>query len=137
MITGALLNVLTGVVTLLARKNYFAANLSGFCMGLSMCFVMSVVWGAIPDTADFIFSKKGINVNGFLMAFISVGCAAGTGVCGFISSCILDFVGYVSTAVTQASTVGVGIYWAFGGAPVIFGLLMVVFAAMFGLKTRA
>ena len=135
MITGALLNVLTGAVTLLAERNYFVANLSGFCMGVSMCFVMSVVWGAIPDTADYIFSKKGINVTGFLMAFISVGCAAGTGVCGFISSCILDFVGYVSTAVAQPASVGTGIYWAFGGAPVIFGLLMVAFAAMFRLKT--
>lgn len=136
MITGALLNVLTGVVTLLAGRNYFVANLSGFCMGISMCFIMSVVWGAIPDTADYIFCKKGVNITGFLMAFISVGCAAGTGVCGFISSCILDFVGYVSQAAVQPASVGTGIYWAFGGAPVVFGALMVLFASMFGLKTK-
>ena len=134
MMLGAGLLVLAGALSLLARKNFLMADLSGACVGVALCFQMSIVWGAMPDVADDIFQKKGVQATGFFSAILSLGMAVGVGLCGFIASRVLDFAGYSSEVTVQAPGVGVHIYWFYGAFQILTGLLMLLCAAKFKLK---
>lgn len=136
MCIGGLFMVVTGLISLVAKQNFMMADLSGAMVGCGICFQMSVVWGAMPDTADYVFYHKGIPVAGLLTAFITLGMAAGTGVCGFLASIILNTVGYDAASKVQTAGVGNGLYLAFGIMPMVFGFLMVLCAWAFNLRNE-
>lgn len=136
MFLGGICFAASGALSLIAQMNYIIADFSGVFIGVGICFTMSIAWGAMPDIADSIYIKSGIPAAGVLTAFITLGMAAGTGVCGFLASVVLKCVGYDSAADGQPVGVGMGIFRFFGILPIVFGCLMLICALLFDLKSN-
>ncbi len=134
MIFGSACMTLVGVVSLLAKRNLPLVYLGGALIGVAYCFTLSVVWGALPDASDYGYHKTGVSVPGMLFAFATLAMGCGSGVAGFLASVVLNFFHYDNTALVQSESVCNGIYLGFGGATIIFGILMMVCGFLYTLN---
>lgn len=136
MIVGAIVMGLVGVISFIAGKSIFLVNVSGFVMGIGMCFQQCVVWGAMPDAADYGYYKYGINVAGILTACVTLGTACATGVSGWLTSLILRIIHYSPDLAVQSAATSQGLYVAFALVPIILAPLMILCASVYKLDGK-
>lgn len=110
-------------------------TVAAVCCGICLSFTYSVIWGILPDTANYGEWKTGIRATGFIYAIGVFALKLGSAIANMGAGTYLQILGY-DPALGMQQTVGCahGIYLANGWTSIVLGLIgSIVFLLFFKL----
>ena len=127
--------VISGIIFLFAGNNIAWNTVAAVCCGICLSFTYSVIWGILPDTANYGEWKTGIRATGFIYAIGVFALKLGSAIANMGAGTYLQILGY-DPALGMEQTAGCahGIYLANGWTSIVLGLIgSIVFLLFFKL----
>ena len=118
-----------------AGNNIAWNTVAAVCCGICLSFTYSVIWGILPDTANYGEWKTGIRATGFIYAIGVFALKLGSAIANMGAGTYLQILGY-DPALGMEQTAGCahGIYLANGWTSIVLGLIgSIVFLLFFKL----
>lgn len=135
-IIGNLWLVIGGICYLIAGKNVIMIYVGSFFCGLCVSFVNSVVWGAMPDAAEYGEWKTGIRAPGFIYAIALFALKCGQAIANYGAGIVLTIAKFDSAAEVQADSVGQSIYWSYGLFAIIPAIIAIIIICFYKLDNK-
>ena len=123
--------ILCGIVQAFAGGNLAVCIIGSIFCGLSLCFSITVTWGAIPDIADYGEYKTGVYCPSVCYAAITFMMKLATAIASYALGAILDGYGFEAGNVTENAVSGIHTWYIL--IPIILGLIALVAALFFDL----
>ena len=118
-----------GILYLIGRQSIVMNVIATCVLGASAGTIGPILWGTLPDAADYGEWKTGVANPGIIYSANSFAQKFSGSLATFISGIVLTAIHYDGTAMVQAATVAPGMYWFNGIINIIYGILAV--AAVF------
>ena len=128
--------VACGIVTFLAGHNILMCYVAMFLGACAASTCGPVVFGTIPDAADYGEWKTGVRCPGVIASGTTFGMKLASGLGGLFMGIILSLTGYDGTLATQTPQTQQGILLLITFVPIIFGLLVALTASRFKLDPK-
>ena len=127
--------VISGVIFLFAGNNIAWNTVAAVCCGICLSLTYSVIWGILPDTANYGEWKTGIRATGFIYAIGVFALKLGSAIANMGAGTYLQILGYASAlGMEQTAGCAHGIYLANGWTSIVLGLIgSIVFLLFFKL----
>ena len=127
--------VISGVIFLFAGNNIAWNTVAAVCCGICLSFTYSVIWGILPDTANYGEWKTGIRATGFIYAIGVFALKLGSAIANMGAGTYLQILGYdPAFGMEQTAGCAHGIYLANGWTSIVLGLIgSIVFLLFFKL----
>ena len=130
MVMGALIILISHLILYLGGESYAVIMTYQVIKGIGLGFLLSTIWGVIPDTADFGEWKNGVSAPGLVYSVMMFVLKCTTGCANYGVAFILSLVGFdAALAVQEASAIN-GIRNGVIIGPIIFMFLVVMFTFM-------
>lgn len=115
--------IISGVLFMFAKTSTALIMVGAVFCGMSMSFTYSVIWGILPDTANYGEWKTGIRATGFIYAIGMFALKLGTAVANLGAGTYLQLLGYhAELGMNQLPAVQQGINLANGLTSLVLGI---------------
>ncbi len=135
-ILGNLWLLLGGVCYLIAQKNMVLIYVATILCGLCISFINAVVWGAMPDAAEYGEWKTGIRAPGFIFSVALFALKCGQAISNYSAGIVLDIANFDSYAQVQAASVGQSVYWSYGLFAIIPAAIAIIIISFYKLDQK-
>lgn len=125
--------IAAGILELLGG-NLAASIIASILCGFSLCFSITVTWGAIPDIADYGEYITGVYSPSVCYSTLTFVMKAAVAIAGMGLGVILDAYGFEAGNVTETAISGIHMWY--GLFPIILGVVAVVAALFFNLSHK-
>lgn len=127
LVAGNACLVISGVLFMFAKTSTVLIFIGAVFCGLSMSFTYSVIWGILPDTANYGEWKTGIRATGFIYAIGVFALKLGSAIANLGAGAYLQLLGYESAlGMAQLPSVQQGINLANGLTSLVLGIAAII-----------
>ncbi len=126
LVAGNVFLATSGILFMFAKTNTTLILVGAVLCGLSMSFTYSVIWGILPDTANYGEWKTGIRATGFIYAVGVFALKLGSAIANLGAGTYLELLGYnPALGMDQVASVQNGINLANGLTSLVLGIIAI------------
>lgn len=123
-----------GIMFLIAGTNLALCIVASLILSLSSGILGPLLWGCLPDAADYgEWKSGGVSNPGIIYSINSFAQKLSGSIATFVLGIVLTLVHYDGALEVQPATVGTGIYWFNGIVNIIFGVAAFVCCLLYNL----
>lgn len=137
LVAGNACLIISGVLFMFAKTNTVLIFIGAVFCGLSMSFTYSVIWGILPDTANYGEWKTGIRATGFIYAIGVFALKLGSAIANLGAGTYLQLLGYdAALGMAQLPSVQQGINLANGLTSLVLGIAAIIIIQFYRLDKK-